>query len=174
MKTACKKLFTFMLAALLLLAPAKLTPLAASEDENWTNDYKVPVLTSITVTKMPTRLQYFVGETVDLSGLAVTGNYSDLSKRAVSASQSSTVDSTTPGKKTVTLLYRNKSTQFEVTYYTRGDVDGNGKLNLKDAAVLAQYLAGHNISVEAFCLDFNQNGTVDLKDLYALFKACLN
>lgn len=174
MKKSYKKIFAFTLAALLLLAPAKLSPLAATEDDSWTNDYKVPVLTSIAVTQKPSQLQYFLGESINLSGLTVTGTYSDLSQRAVSATQSGTVDNTTPGKKNVSLSYRNKFTQFEVTYYIRGDVDGNGTLNLKDAAALAQHLAGQHTAVETFCLDYDQNKTVNLKDLYALFKDCLN
>ena len=77
---------------------------------------EVPVvLESITVTA-PTKTTYTVGDTLDLTGMVVTANYSDGSTADVTATAA--VDTTvlgTVGTATVTVTFEDKSATFTVT-----------------------------------------------------------
>lgn len=64
--------------------------------------------------------------------------------------------------------------------YTPGDVNEDGAVDLKDAALIARYLAANQIAdglPAAFytpAADYNQDGTANLKDVVALCRSVLN
>ncbi|MEJ0084947.1 MAG: bacterial Ig-like domain-containing protein [Pseudomonadota bacterium] len=78
-------------------------------------------LTSIDITAPPTKTQYEMGQTLDLTGIAVVARYSDGTSYPLSAGDGgsgylvSGFDSATVGTKTVTLKYVARSTTFTVT-----------------------------------------------------------
>lgn len=72
-------------------------------------------LTSITVTKPPTKNTYKVNETFDSSGLVVTANYSDGTSAPVSGYTLSTPIMSVTGTKTITVTYEGKNAVFNVT-----------------------------------------------------------
>ena len=77
----------------------------------------VPSLQSIAVTTMPTKVIYGPGSSLDLSGMIVTGTYSDNSTQVLTISNSNVTgfNSSTPGIETLTLAYGTKTTTFDVT-----------------------------------------------------------
>jgi hypothetical protein len=78
------------------------------------------MLTSISVTTPITKNTYYIGESLDTTGLVVTASYDDSSTANVTASVSTSgFDSSTAGTKTVTVSYtegsETKTTTFDVT-----------------------------------------------------------
>jgi hypothetical protein len=87
------------------------------EDEN---PPPVVKLSSIAITA-PDKTIYAVGDSLDITGLAVTGTYSDGSKKTetIGVSNVSGFDSTTTGKKVLTVTVGGKTATFEITVSTR-------------------------------------------------------
>jgi uncharacterized repeat protein (TIGR02543 family) len=79
----------------------------------------VPVLTSIEVSQLPAKTLYTVGEELDITGLAVTGTYSDTSTAplAVTVGNITGFDSETAGEQTLTVDIDGKTDTFDVTVY---------------------------------------------------------
>lgn len=78
-----------------------------------------PQLVSIAINKMPDKTAYFVGETLDTTGLQLMLTYSDGSTSYVNSQfTTSGFISTSAGTKTVTVSYQGKTTTFNVTVNT--------------------------------------------------------
>jgi hypothetical protein len=75
-------------------------------------------LDSITVTSPPKQTEYYTGEEIDLTGLVVSGTWSDGSTAQVNITKNniSGYDITRNGDQNVTVLYSRKTTTFPVTY----------------------------------------------------------
>lgn len=58
----------------------------------------------------------------------------------------------------------------EVIEYIPGDVNGDGKVNNKDATRLLQYLSGWNVEVVEVALDINNDGKINNKDATRLLQ----
>ena len=71
-------------------------------------------LTSISI-EGTYKTEYNVGETLDLTGLIVRGQYSDGSSKEITNYQVGKVDMSTPGIKRVNITYIDKMTYFEIT-----------------------------------------------------------
>ncbi len=69
---------------------------------------------------------------------------------------------TCTGNATYTAVFEN--------LYTPGDINGDGKVDLKDLARLRKYLAGADVEINMNSADVNGDGKVDLKDLARLRK----
>ena len=74
----------------------------------------VVTLTGITVTKMPTKTTYSVGETFDSTGLEVKATYSDKSTKVITGYTTTLSKSTTSGNFTVTLTFEGKTASFDI------------------------------------------------------------
>ena len=74
-------------------------------------------LTGIAVTNQPAKTQYNAGASLELTGLIVTGTYSDgtTAPVAITSSNISGFDSNTTGSKTVTVTVEGKTATFNVT-----------------------------------------------------------
>jgi len=70
-------------------------------------------LVSISVTTLPTKIVYNIGETFDPAGMVVTATYSDATSEAVTGTPSG-FDSSTAGNKTITVTYNGKTAVFSV------------------------------------------------------------
>ena len=80
------------------------------------NGYKSEkVATSIAITHLPDKVEYFVGDKIDRTGLKVTATYEDASTADVTTSCSLTVDMKTAGEKTVTVKYQECTASFTIT-----------------------------------------------------------
>ena len=70
---------------------------------------------TLSVCNMPTKTQYYVGESFDQSGLALTATYSDGSTKTITSGFTCTgFSSATNGAKTITVSYEGKTTTFVV------------------------------------------------------------
>ena len=70
---------------------------------------------SITVSKSPAKTTYFLGDTLDTTGLELIATYSNGDTETVTSGYTvSGFDSETAGTKTVTVTYKEKDTTFEV------------------------------------------------------------
>ncbi|PKM62040.1 MAG: surface layer protein B [Firmicutes bacterium HGW-Firmicutes-4] len=83
----------------------------------FTGGQSVATLTGIEITSPANKLSYQIGESLDLSGLVVTGRYSDGSTRTetLTAANVSGFDTTTAGTKTLTITVGGKTTSYTIT-----------------------------------------------------------
>jgi hypothetical protein len=92
--------------------------------ETFTTSLQVTVLpaslTSIKVEELPAKLDYYIGDSLDTTGLVVKAYYSDSSEVILPYGNGETgyeiaeFDNTSVGVKTVTINFRNRSDSFEV------------------------------------------------------------
>jgi len=155
--------------------------------EDFTTTFNVEVgvaktLTSVTVSTMPTKLVYVVGETIDSTGMKLTLTYSDKTTEVVTTGFTLTgFDSETAGEKTVTVTYSGVNTTFTVTviepdnfsewFYTRNQttavayIDKLGSnytvtvYNKKGVAVDANSILGTGMTLEIVNLLTSQTYT---------------
>ena len=59
---------------------------------------------------------------------------------------------------------------IEIIDYLKGDINGDGKVNNRDAARLMQYLAGWDVDYVAAALDVNDDGKVNNRDAARLLQ----
>lgn len=83
----------------------------------FTSGTSVATLTGIRITSPATKLTYQIGEALDLSGLVVSGTYSDGSSRTetVTAANVSGFNSATAGSKTLTISIGGQTTSYTIT-----------------------------------------------------------
>lgn len=87
-----------------------------SDEKN--NESGETSLTSIYISKTPTKLKYVYNEQLDLEGIIVKAKYSDGTEKTVdgwSASPAPWTNLNTPGTVTVTITYQEKTAFFQVT-----------------------------------------------------------
>ena len=73
-------------------------------------------ITSVSIKSNPTKTSYFVGETLNTSGLTLTAKYNDGSTKTISSGFTCNPTSlTSAGTKTITVSYSGKSTSFDVS-----------------------------------------------------------
>ena len=76
-------------------------------------EVKEVVLESLAVKQLPHKVEYYVGEILDLSGLIIEGTYNNgVTKEITDYTVSKLTDN--PGKQTVTVSYNGKTVSFEV------------------------------------------------------------
>lgn len=81
-------------------------------------DTPTPVtLTSIAVTTPPAKTTYAIGEVLDITGMVVTGTYSDSSTKVETVTKDNVTgfNSAEAGEKVCTVTVRGKTTTFTVT-----------------------------------------------------------
>ena len=60
--------------------------------------------------------------------------------------------------------FNNTSAKYIPSLIMMGDIDGNGKVNLQDSALLRRYLAGWDVTIDENAADVDGNGKVNLQD----------
>ena len=93
----------------------KITLIVNSEDEAYVKVSEIP-LSSLSIASNPYKTSYFVGEELDLTGLAVEAYYSDdsTSRVEVTLDMVSGFDSSVPGVQTLTVTYSDCTATFDV------------------------------------------------------------
>ena len=112
-----------------------------------------------------------VGEELDYANMVVTVTFTD--STSVELTEGYTVtgyDAETVGDQTITVSYREGSTEMNVTVkdYVRGDTNGDGLVTMKDVTRLVNYLNDDTIAVIDKALDVNGDGLVTIKDVTRL------
>ena len=67
-------------------------------------------------------------------------------------------------------IYYTYKLKFTVPEGLKGDVDGNGSVNMKDLTTLQRYVNGWNVTINEANADLDGNGSVNMKDVAALQK----
>ena len=80
-----------------------------------TPDEPIITLSSITITTPPTKTEYTVGDTVDITGMVVTANYSDNSKKIITDYTYSPTIPLTVEDTFITVNYSNKTANTPIT-----------------------------------------------------------
>jgi hypothetical protein len=57
---------------------------------------------------------------------------------------------------------------YDSSVVAAGDANGDGVIDIKDAVLLAQHLAGWSVSIDENAADCNGDGKVDIKDAVLL------
>lgn len=95
--------------------------------------------TRLEVTHMPTKARYFVGETFDSTGLAITAYYNDNTSEQVTGYTLSSPDMSTYGNKTVTVTFDEKTVDFSILVV---DITG---IEIKTLPMKQEYLVGDTL-----------------------------
>lgn len=74
-------------------------------------------ISGIEVSKMPTKTEYYLGDSLDASGLIVVSRYTDNTTKKLENYSISKLDSLSVGEKTITVTYKTHTTTFKVTVY---------------------------------------------------------
>lgn len=129
-------------------------------------------LESIAITTPATKQSYKIGEVLDLTGLVVTGTYSDGAKKVVTVTKDNVTgfDSSTPvNDQILTITVNGKITNYSVNIVGQiilGDVDGSGKVQAFDALVALQIATGKKVGTaqEIKAADVGNSGSVEAFD----------
>ena len=97
-------------------------------------------LENISVTALPSKIEYRVGDILNLAGLVVTAAYSDGSKVDVTGYTVSAFDSQQIGLKTITVGYNGKSAEFIVAVV--GDINDVKSIAITAGPDKIEYLVG--------------------------------
>lgn len=74
-------------------------------------------ISGIEVSKMPTKTEYYTGDSLDTSGLEVISKYTDGASRNLTDYSVSKLDSSSAGEKEISVRYKNHTVTFKVTVY---------------------------------------------------------
>ncbi len=87
------------------------------------------------------RIQYYVGEEIDLNGGQITVTYSDGKKETIDITEDmiSGFDTSAPGTYTVTITYGDKTATFEITVVENPNVQGNAGDNNEPQQTVVTY-----------------------------------
>jgi len=103
----------------------------------------VPTVTDITIKNQPTKTKYWIGESLDITGLTLTATYSDGSTKTITEGFTvSEFSSTTVGSKTVTVTYNDKTAIFDVVVLLGGTCGDNLAWSLDSEGVLTIFGTG--------------------------------
>lgn len=95
------------------------TPSKHRADTNGTITYIRPnytnKLTGLSVSSKPTKTSYYIGDTLNTSGLKLKATYADGSTKTITSGYKTSYDFSSAGTKKVTVTYGGKSTSFNVT-----------------------------------------------------------
>ena len=132
--------------------------------------------TGITLTSLPSKTKYFVGDAFSSSGLVVKAQYSDGTSNTVTSYTLSGADTSSAGEKTVTVKWNDPlggtfTAKFTITVSTplpvTGDADGDRALTMKDVLLCRLVVAGADDenTVVLPAADTDGDGMITMKDI---------
>lgn len=99
---------------------------------------QTPVLSSVAVVDMPSKTEYYIGDSFDSTGLSILLTYSDLTTRELTEGYNvSGFESSSAGVKTLTVSYGGKRTTFEVTVRSPEIILSETDINLASGSKIA-------------------------------------
>ena len=122
-----------------------------------------PVLDTIWL-DLPTKVSYYVGETLDLSGLVVYAAFDGAPGVVVTDYEVGAVDMSTVGTKTVFIYYQNKTTSFDVTVSVKpADLTG---IAITTKPTKVSYVAGDKLNTAGMVVtaSYSDNTTKPVTD----------
>ena len=144
-------------------------------------------LDHIEITAVPKKTEYIGGEDFEADGMVVTAYYTDSTTKVLESGEYEIVNGASlkasTDKVSVTIKVGDKSAAVEVSVFALGDVNMDGIVNHKDAALVYSYFNGtlkEDKMFNAYQLrlaDVDANGNVNHKDaarIYAFFNGTLD
>lgn len=91
---------------------------------NFTAAFEITVIgiSGIEITKVPTKKEYYTGDSLDIAGMTVILKYTNGASKTLTEYTVSGFDSTNAGEKTVIVTYKTHTASFEVTVYTASGI----------------------------------------------------
>lgn len=137
------------------------------------------LLERIEVVTLPDKTEYIPGEALDKSGLKVQGVYSNGDVEEITDFTLEGFTSEESGEVTVTVKYDKFKTEFTVRIKSKaliGDVNLDGKINIKDATAIQKHLAKfiHLEDENLAVADVNADGKVNVRDATEIQKYIAN
>lgn len=130
----------------------------------------IGTMKKLSISSMPAKTVYNIGETLDTEGLLVEDNGELITKGFIC----SPFVLTSSGTQTITVSYGGAVAEFtvEVNGHCIGDANGDGKVNVKDATQIQKAVAGLLTLDEAgeSAADVDGSGKVNVKDATAIQK----
>lgn len=113
-----------------------------------------PKVVDITIDTLPTKTEYYVGDTISLDGLVVSAQYSDKSSKVITdyTTNASKIDMTTVGEKSVVVTYETKSNKFEKDFTINVSYQFKSAWTDDEKALLTKH-AGEVLPVPAILAD---------------------
>lgn len=137
------------------------------------------LLESIEISALPDKTEYIPGEEIDITGLKVQGVYDNGDIEEITDYTLEGFSSADSGYVTVTVRYNEYTAEFTVRIKSKallGDVNLDGKINIKDATAIQKHIAkladldDNNLKVA----DVNGDGKVNIKDATEIQKYIAN
>ena len=129
-------------------------------------------LVAVSICKLPDKIEYYVGDELDTTGLELKLDYDDGSVEYVNSGFIiDGFDSSSAGMKNVMVVYLGISASFDVTVEEKpiillGDTDGDGVITIIDATCIQRWLAGiPNKSFNIDAADADNSGKVTVLDV---------
>ena len=104
-------------------------------------------VTSISITTSPTKVEYKIGEELDLTGMVVTAYYSDKSHSAVTGYTHSNPDMSTAGQKEVTITYEGKSVILNIVVSDDAPVKTLTSIGITTDPAKKEYFVGEELDL---------------------------
>lgn len=153
----------------------------------WVKSDVVPpaVLTGIELSTLPTKLACNVGDSLDLTGMTVTANYSDGSSQIVTGYTTDPAAGTpldVAGTLPVLVSYQDMSTSFNITVRASkpvvgapgsGDLFGTGEVTMDVAMDVAQIITGGGMdlnSAQFAAVDMDGDGVLTMHDVMLIMQ----
>ena len=120
---------------------------------------KAVEVTNLEIKTMPTKTEYFVGDTLDTTGLTLTATYNNGTTETITSGFTcSPTKLTTAGKQTITVSYGGKSCTFDVTVKAVELV----KIEIKTLPTKTEYFVGDTLDTTGLTLTATyNNGTTE-------------
>lgn len=140
----------------------KVTSISDSNYKSVSKVYRVVVkeagLTGITIDSKPNKLDYYVNDSLNLSGLKVVAHYDDGNSSEILDYEYSPKNLTTVGTETVTITYKGKSVTFDVNVKAIELTS----ISIKSKPKLVNYYKGEKFDSSGLSIYLNyNNGKID-------------
>lgn len=111
-------------------------------------------LSSIKIETPATKLEYQIGDAIDLTGLVVKAVYSDQTEETIAHADFAVTgfDSTTVGEKTLTITYQEKTVTFKVDIFDPADLTLN-RIEIKKTPDKQNYLVGETLVLDGLIVE---------------------
>lgn len=156
------------------------TKIIEAEYKGFKESFEVEVseksLENIEIKSLPDKVNYFIGQELNISGLVVEACYSNGTNEIIKDYSVNGYDPQTEGKQLIEISYNGFRKTFKVivdkpdAYDLFGDLDGNGIRDIFDLILLNKYIDGELEfdSERSFLADVDGDGFVNNKDVEAL------
>lgn len=134
-------------------------------------------MTKLAITRLPDKIEYVLGQQLDLTGMIVYAYFDNGSKNQITAYSFDGYNPQIEGVQTITIAYNGFRQSFDVTvsepdmYKLPGDVNDDGVRDIFDLVLLNRFInEGREEfpSDRVYLADINGDGLYDQKDLDAL------